>query len=138
MAKRRNHLIDDTPQIIETSARHSQHHWPLVGILYIALCLLLIPVVRAGTECWTPLGPADANIWRIAVAPGDSQLLLAGGDDVYRSTNAGSSWDLVSGPTGVQVLVFGTTPSLAWAGCWGPGAYRSIDGGETGKPATTG
>jgi hypothetical protein len=131
MDERRNHLIDDTPRSMGILACHHQHHWPLVGILYAALCLLLVPLARAGTEYWTQLGPADSNIWRIAVAPGDPQLLLAGGDNLYRSTNAGSSWDMVPGPTGVQVLVFGTTSSLAWAGCWGPGAYRSIDGGET-------
>lgn len=101
-------------------------------VLVVGLLAQIMPsATRAGTEFWTPLGPAGANIWHLGVAPGEPQLLLAGGDALHRSTDGGASWTIVPGPAWVQTIVFDASPSLVWAGCWGPGAYRSTDGGLT-------
>jgi hypothetical protein len=103
----------------------------MVCALLVLLGVLLPSVGHAGAEYWTPLGPTEANIWHLGVAPGDPQLLLAGGDVLHRSTNGGQSWTEVSGPTSPQVMVFGSSASVAWTGCWGGGAYLSTDRGAT-------
>lgn len=93
---------------------------------------------HAAPEAWTALGPADAAVICVAVAPGNSGLLLAGGDALHRSVDGGASWSVVAGPTVVEVVAFGLDDQHAWAGCWGGGVYLSTDGGVTWQAKNSG
>ncbi|HEX8153793.1 MAG TPA: hypothetical protein VF698_11735, partial [Thermoanaerobaculia bacterium] len=66
--------------------------------LFLLFCLSLIPVAAlAGTLEWTPGGPHGGAVTVIAVAPSEPDVVFAGTREghVFRSANAGESWELV-------------------------------------------
>lgn len=129
---------DHSPGGRHSSAPSPDSMFRWVPIVACLASLLLPAVGNAGNEYWTPLGPTGANTWHLGVAPDDSQLLLAGGDLLHRSTNGGQTWTVVTGPTSVQVIAFGSSSNVAWTGCWGGGAYRSTDRGATWQARNSG
>ena len=76
-------------------------------------------------------GPEGGNIWAIAVKPDDSQTLLVGSSGLYRSTNGGSSWDIIERVEGLGCMdiVFDFhNPNIVYAPCDSE-LYRSTDAG---------
>lgn len=118
---------------------------PALQFVFLFLALIVgmaagLPArnAHAAPEAWTALGPADDAVICVAVAPGNSGLLLAGGDALHRSADGGASWSVVAGPTVVHVVAFGLDDQHAWAGCWGGGVYLSTDGGVTWQARSNG
>ena len=96
----------------------------------VICCLCWLSSVSA-QETWTPLGLSSNSVMCIAVAPGNSSLLVVGGINLYVSTNGGSTWTTTTAPTAVWTVVFGSTQNVAFAGSWGGGVYKSTDGCAT-------
>ncbi len=107
---------------------------------------------------WEPLSDKDfavGSIGAIAVAPSDPNVIYVGtgegpirgvttshGKGVYKSTDAGETWQLVGLDTRGQIpkiRIHPTNPDIAWVAVqgniWAPnderGVYKTIDGGET-------
>ena len=98
---------------------------------------------------WRNIGPANM-MGRIAVVeahPDDyRQVLMASASGgVYKSTNAGISWEVIFDKYGASsigsVAMFRPDPAIIWVGTgesanrnstgWGNGLFKSTDGGET-------
>jgi len=110
-----------------------------------------------GGGTWKPVADKTltaASIGAIAVAPSDANVVYAGtgsacprgnvspGDGIYRSTDAGASWEKIGLPEAGQIgsiVVHPEDANLVYAGAlghiFGPneerGVYRSKDGGAT-------
>ncbi len=120
-----------------------------------------------GAATWQNMGLTDTRyIGRVRVHPSDpntvfvaalgSQWTTSPDRGVYRTTDAGSSWDRVLASTdstgAVDLLIHPTTPSTVYAVMWersrgpdyldygGPtsGLFRSTDGGDTWGELTSG
>ena len=111
---------------------HSAMRFTCTLVLAIILAGTLILPALAQQETWNYLGPAGVSLLTVAVAPGNSNLIVAGGASLYVSTDGGQSWAQRSGPGSVWSIGFGSNPNVAFAGCWGyGGVYRSTDGCAT-------
>lgn len=77
-------------------------------------------------------GLEDFSVRAIAVDPHDADFVIAGGlTGVYRSFNAGCTWEKISGQENVEsVAVDPRTRDRLYVGTWRQG-YRSDDGGKT-------
>ena len=80
------------------------------------------------------------SIGRLAIAPGNSQLILAAADGgVYRSADAGSTWQNVQFGPATDVLFDPSDSNIAYAAIGAPfaidsaGVYKSTDTGQTWK-----
>lgn len=114
----------------------------VAGRLFLALFLALWPVsLRAQSEA--PIAPTTSSVIALAVALGDSRVLLAGTlntpqpSSTYRSQDGGATW---SGPaTGLRtdisiaaIAFDATNPQIVLAADGGFGyLFRSTDGGRT-------
>ncbi|MBE35678.1 MAG: hypothetical protein CMI16_09025 [Opitutaceae bacterium] len=91
---------------------------------------------------WQPFGPRVLGVNSVAVQPGSDGrvMLVASGDGVLRSTDAGQSWRLTTGWDVMDVRTFAVNPSnpneFYASTCWGP--LRSTDGGATWQHAQAG
>ena len=91
---------------------------------------------------WTHFGPRVLGIWTMAVQPGSDGrvMLVASGDGILRSTDAGETWRLTTGWEVIDVRTFAFHPENAdevyASTCWGP--LRSTDGGATWSPTQAG
>ena len=103
-----------------------------------------------GGSVWSPLTDTQASLstGSIAIAPSNDQIIYAGtgeedfsGDSyfglgVLKSTNAGSSWTMLSGPFAAgrmyigSIAVHPTNPNTVLAGT-SSGVYLTTDGGNT-------
>ncbi|HEX3129193.1 MAG TPA: hypothetical protein VH394_17800, partial [Thermoanaerobaculia bacterium] len=82
---------------------------------------------------WRRLGPDGGELFDLAVAPGDPNVVYARSQTVYRSRNGGATWALMNGDKYLyQVSVDAVNPSLVY-GAAGE-AFRSLDGGATWEP----
>ena len=78
--------------------------------------------------------PTHTSIKTLAIDPRTRNTLYTDGKDgIYKSTNGGSSWNLISTDLAsylVKVLtVDPVTPTTLYAGIYGLGVYKSTDGG---------
>lgn len=87
---------------------------------------------------WQVMGLTDDNfVFSIAVNPGDSNDILAGGGfwegALYRSTNGGLTWAAIfEGAAFVYDIVYDPLyPSHVYAATEGQGVIRSVDGGAS-------
>jgi photosystem II stability/assembly factor-like uncharacterized protein len=85
------------------------------------------------------------GVWSVRIDPSDPQTLLAGTTEgVYRSTDAGASWNLVLDVIMVTDLrIHPADPQTIFAACGnfasaGHGIYRSEDGGDSWTQLTSG
>jgi hypothetical protein len=93
----------------------------------------------AGTSKLPGLG--SGKIWAVAASPGDGKLLLAATDQgVYRSADAGDTWEQTSlkGTRAWAVGFDARDPHPAFAGLDQKGVARSEDGGKTWADASDG
>jgi photosystem II stability/assembly factor-like uncharacterized protein len=90
-----------------------------------------------GGANWSRLGdfPRMTWIFDIVVHPADPSILLASTGAMYRSTDAGMHWTLVSGALGKAVF-HPLMPDHVLATSYGPSTQRSTDGGQTWIPVT--
>ena len=77
-----------------------------------------------------------AAIWTLALDPANSQVLYAGTneDGIWKSTDAGNTWQHVGSPGPFPVYSLIVDPSAAhtiYAGTNGGGVWTSSDGGIT-------
>jgi hypothetical protein len=101
-------------------------------------------IAAAGAaDTWVPLGalPArlDAPVFALAADPADGHRVLAGtaGGGLFRSVNAGATWNEVESGLGrgVAALPFDPArPGVVLAGTRGAGVWSSADGGLTWQP----
>lgn len=103
------------------------------------LLLLILPAaavrLEAGTNSWSPIGPAGATVTALAVSPANASTIVAGTPTGYSvTTNGGTSWSAVS--TGYETAVIAFDPSNASVVYAGTGGAlgRSGDGGATYEP----
>jgi photosystem II stability/assembly factor-like uncharacterized protein len=71
----------------------------------------------------------------LALDPGDSNILYAGSTNgIYKSFDAGMTWRLESGSTGLEVSALAVDPKntdTVYAGTYNAGVFRSGDGGRS-------
>jgi hypothetical protein len=87
---------------------------------------------------WQALGPFGGDIDDVQASPTNPSIVLAAlapasfsGGGIYRSTNAGASWTLVSPPTNIVVHDIEFAPDgTAYAGTL-DGVWKSVNGGAT-------
>ncbi len=109
----------------------------LAAPVLFALSALLAPAPRlaAGTNSWSPIGPAGTTVTALAVSPASSSTIVAGTTTGYSVTrNGGTSWSAVS--TGYETTAIAFDPSnasIVYAGTGGA-LGRSDDAGATYVP----
>jgi photosystem II stability/assembly factor-like uncharacterized protein len=116
------------------SARHAV---AAVGIV-AGLAVGLVPSAEAGVNIWSPIGPSSETVEQIALGvTSPSSAYLAGGSGIYRTTDAGTSWHLVTNQlfTGRhRIAVDPTDVNRIFVTTIGDRMYSSSDGGVTIAP----
>src|SRR5436305_3719913 len=93
------------------------------------LALFAVPA-RAAANPWTPVGPGGGVIESLAVDPGNPALVYAiAVDSLYKSTDSGTTWTVLAGPSLQAVALDPAHPGTVYAG--GQVLLRSTDGGKT-------
>ena len=78
---------------------------------------------------WMPRGPEGGSVGRLTVDPQNPATVYAGaGGRLYRTTDAGGHWSVVSSPS-VTVLAVDPRNSSTLYGADGEGLFKSTDGG---------
>jgi photosystem II stability/assembly factor-like uncharacterized protein len=97
----------------------------------------LYKTVDGGTT-WAPLDLEGVTVEDIAIDPRDPSTLLAAADGgLFRSEDAGATWDRVGPDQGTIALLFESvafapeTPGVAYAASDNRGFFKSTDGGRT-------
>ncbi|MCE1166351.1 MAG: T9SS type A sorting domain-containing protein [Bacteroidetes bacterium] len=112
-----------------------------------------------GGTVWAPCnsGMTYGKVQCLAVSPSNPNIIFAGTDSlggwttsgVYKSTDAGASWTLVSADIydtkGIQaIVVHPTNPNIVWCGVFNAiaastvGIWKSTNGGVNWSPSSTG
>ncbi len=101
----------------------------------------VIAVSDDGGKTWTrrDTGLEDVSVRAIAVDAHDSHFVIVGGlTGVYRSIDAGETWEKISDQPNVEsVAIDPRTHDRLYVGTWRQG-YRSDDGGKTWKLINSG
>jgi len=93
---------------------------------------------RNGGKSWETIAPMHGkSIRALAIAPSDSQVIIAGAlQGVYRSTDGGNRWEMIS-PGGddeikniESIAVDPEDPAVVYAGTWHL-AWKTTDGGAS-------
>lgn len=98
--------------------------------------------VRKDDGTWVNFGPRVLGIYSMAVQPGSDGrvILIASGDGILRSVDAGKSWRLTTGWQVMDVRTFAFNPAnpneVYATTCWGP--LRSTNGGASWQPDQAG
>lgn len=90
------------------------------------------------------IAPSDDNIIWVGTGENNSSRSTYAGAGVYKSTDAGSSWEYIGLPFSQhigQIQIHPTNPDIVWVGSMGAlyssneerGLYRTTDGGKTWK-----
>lgn len=105
-------------------------------------CLLFLPLLAAAGE-WKLAGPFGGSATSLAIDPADSRTLLAGtrNGHIFRSTNAGGSWDRLNFPSNLagsvqSLMIDPADPKHYFAGvratnAAGAGLFETTDAGVT-------
>ncbi|MBT5710247.1 hypothetical protein HOI71_04325, partial [Candidatus Poribacteria bacterium] len=99
----------------------------------IPVALLLVVAVTASALEWRPTaGPYGGVIYSFYTALDGSVLTGTDSGEIYRSTNAGDSWELVTDALpGRPVLSLIEKDGMLYVGTDGRGVWRSADNGAT-------
>jgi photosystem II stability/assembly factor-like uncharacterized protein len=108
-----------------------------IGIV-AGLTVALAPAAGAAVNSWSPIGPSGEAVMQIAFgATSPSTAYLAGGSGIYRTTDAGASWQVVTNQlfTGRhRIAVDPTDVNRIFVTTIGDRMYSSGDGGLTIAP----
>ena len=110
----------------------------------VSACLFAVSApVHAGTNQWTGIGPAGADVRQMAVSPVISTTVYAAtGAGVFGSGDGGGSWNAANtGLTATDVRCIVIDPvnaSNVYAGTATAGIFRSTDGGGNWSAADSG
>jgi hypothetical protein len=122
----------------------------LTGLALAAVVVLGgLQVAQAGVDVWTATGPEGGTIQALAIDPQNPATLYAAvrhnaspeSTDVYKSTDAGSSWRAVAIglPDAGALAIDPQTPTTLYLGLGGGhGIYNSTDGAGSWSLASTG
>lgn len=120
----------------------------IIFISLLAVISLLFMYADAGPGSWTVSLNNAGQIWGIAVAPSNPQIIYAASNStgMWKSTNGGLNWVQVNSglsnlilqcvavsPTNANVVMCGSTNTGT-----NPGVYRSTDGGTSWNRVVTG
>src|SRR5204862_511787 len=104
--------------------------------------------VQAGVDVWTTTGPEGGTVQALAIDPQNPATLYAAvrhnaspeSTDVYKSTDAGSSWRAVANLLGSHqaLAIDPQTPTTLYAAVGYGGIFKSTDGGGTWHAASAG
>jgi uncharacterized repeat protein (TIGR01451 family) len=109
--------------------------------MFAATVLSLPLLASAGTNSWTAMGPAGANIQSIVFGDSAGTVFAAGGSGVYRSLDDGVDWQAIktdfpgNSPRGMAIDPSDPSRLYVVAPTW-PSLYVSTDGGATLQAAT--
>lgn len=113
-------------------------------VVAASVCFFAAAVpLHAGTNQWTGIGPAGADIRAMAVDPlASTTIYAATGAGVFRSVDGGGSWSAAStGLTATDVRSVAIDPvstSTLYVGTATGGVFKSTDGGGNWSAANTG
>lgn len=94
-----------------------------------------VHTASAQTDVWTSHGPDGGTVSKLAIDPQTPTTLYAGtsGGGVYKSTNGGETWSVVTGLTGKfrdSILIDPQTPTTVYVGT-DAGLFKSTDGASS-------
>ena len=110
--------------------------------MFATISLWLPLLAGAGTNTWTAMGPAGANVTSMVFGKTAGTVFAAGGSGVYRSLDDGADWQAIktdfpgNAPTGMAIDPSDATRLYVVAPTW-PSLYVSTDGGATLQAATS-
>ena len=91
-----------------------------------------------GGASWTRTAPQSSGGRALTLDPANPDVIYVGSDGhggaVYKSTNGGETWFVLSVPTAYEIWSIGVDPmdsARVFAGTGGSGFFRSTDGGTT-------
>jgi photosystem II stability/assembly factor-like uncharacterized protein len=107
----------------------AKHVLPALIVLLLAAPLAALPDVTPGK--WRRLGPEGGELFGLAVAPGNPNVVYATSQGtIYRSLNGGATWTLVNGEQySYELTVDAANPFLVYES--DGDVFRSLDGGAT-------
>lgn len=128
------------------------------GAIVRTLSMLLLPslglsgVAVAGINRWTTNGPGGGLVASLTIDPVNTNTVYAGtfSGGAFKSTNGGGSWTAINNgfvlnpsayitATDVQAIaVDPSSPATVYAATAWSGAFKSINGGASWTPASTG
>ncbi len=95
------------------------------------VCIDLLIMVQIGVQ---PESLSTPYIYALAVS-GTNIFAGADGDGVFRSTNNGTTWTLVStGITNTRIFALATSGTNLYAGTFGGGVFLSTNNGTNWTP----
>ena len=102
--------------------------------------MLLVPLLFAGQNTWTHMGPEGGETSVLVIDPGNPQIMYAGlasaNGYIYRSTDSGASWTSIRNgldQLGVihSLVIDPQTPATIFMGTENRGVFKSIDRGNS-------
>lgn len=108
----------------------------VVRIVLVAAVIMGFSVgAVAGVGEWTSTGPEGAAVWCLAIDPLVPEIIYAGAQGVWKSTDGGSTWMLASqGIPSDRIRALAGDPvdhRTVYAGTDGSGVFKSTNGGAS-------
>jgi len=117
----------------------------ILAVSLVALSISRQTPAQAVPAAWTSIGPTniEGRVTAVALHPTSQDLVLAAGENggIFRSTNAGTSWELdangkssadeLPNPAIADVQFVPSNPAVAFAGAGAGNLYKSTDSGGT-------
>jgi len=116
---------------------------PWFFAVLIFACFTAAVPLYAGTNQWTGIGPAGADVRALAVDPSTAATSYAAtAAGVFKSVDAGGSWSAANtGLTASDMRAFAIdllTPTTLYAGSTTGGVFKSVNGGGNWSSANSG
>lgn len=91
---------------------------------------LYVPIVNAGIDSWTQIGPNGGTIKFINANSDDSIIYAGGKGGVFRSLDNGNTWSSSARYGARSIAVANEIPGLAFIASYS-GVLKTLDGGES-------